>query len=307
MPAYTVFRSLRIHAAPEVVFDLLRTFRRWPEWSPWLVCEPDARLDFAADGNRYGWDGRVVGAGSITVAGEQRPSRIDYDLAFVRPFKSRSNTGFRLAPVDGGTEVTWTVEGSLPFFLFWMKPMLTALLGMDFERGLRRLAAVIEQGKVPATLAFTGPTETPATRYVHISAACATCDIGPSMQQSFARLIDGCKQAGVNPSGPLFSIYHEWDLTRGRARYSACVPVASAPGTLPDGFALAERPPLRTYAIRHTGDFAYLADAWTAGFARAQAKVFRRSKKHAPFEIYEKAPETHPGETPVTVVHFPVE
>lgn len=305
MPAYAVSRKQHINAAPQVVFDLLRNFRRWPEWSPWLVCEPDARVTFAADGKRYDWEGRVVGAGSITVVGEQRPARIDYDLAFVRPFKSQSKTGFRLAPSGGGTEVTWTVEGSLPIFLIWLKPMLTAMLGMDFERGLRRLAAVLEQGKVPASLAFVGPTETPATRYVRISAECATRDIGASMQQSFARLGAWLQQSGTAPSGPWFSIYHKWDLTRGQAHYSACVPVATSPASLPADIAQAERPPLRTYAIRLTGSFDYLADAWAAGFGRAQAKVFRRTKAHAPFEIYEKAPETHPGETPVTVVHFP--
>ncbi|HMP77303.1 MAG TPA: SRPBCC family protein [Kiritimatiellia bacterium] len=305
MPSYTVSRTQRINVSPELVFDLLRNFRRWPEWSPWLVCEPDARVDFSADGKSYAWEGRVVGAGSISVTGEQRPVRIEHELAFLRPFKSRSKTGFRLTPSGSGTEVTWRVEGSLPLFLFWLKPMLTAMLGMDFERGLRRLAAVLEQGKVPASLDFIGATETAGARYVRISAECAISDIAPSMQHAFGRISSWLQQSGTAPAGPWFSIYHKWDLTRGQARYSACVPISATPAALPDDISVAERPPLRTYAVRLTGSFEYLADAWAAGFGRAQAKVFKRVKNHAPFEIYEKSPETHPGETPVTVVHFP--
>lgn len=305
MPSYAVTRERLISAAPEAVFDLLRNFRRWPEWSPWIACEPDARLDFEADGSGYAWDGRVLGAGSITLAAEQRPTRLEHTLAFIRPFKSRSRTEFQLAPDGNGTRVAWTVEGSLPFFLFWLKPMLTAMLGMDFERGLRRLAAVLEQGKVPATLEFVGFTETPGTRYIGITADCSIDDIGPSMQQSFGRLGTFFERSDVKPSGPWFSIYHRWDLTRGQARYSACVPVTSTPAALPDGVAAGERPSLRTYAVRLTGPFDYLADAWAAGFGRAQAKVFKQAKTHAPFEIYEKAPETHPGEPPATAVHFP--
>ncbi len=305
MPSYAVTRERLINSAPEAVFDLLRNFRRWPEWSPWLACEPDARLDFAEDGSRYAWDGRILGAGSITVTAEKRPARLEHDLAFIRPFKSRSRTRFSLAPEGNGTQVSWTVEGSLPIFLFWLKPMLTAMLGMDFERGLRRLAAVLEQGRVPATLDVIGLTETPATRYVGITADCAIRDIGASMQESFGRLGAWFQQAGVQPSGPWFSIYHRWDVVRGQARYSACVPVASPPASLPDGFASDERPRLRTYAVRLTGPFDFLADAWAAGFGRAKAGLFKQAKTHAPFEIYEMTPETHPGEPPVTAVHFP--
>jgi DNA gyrase inhibitor GyrI len=306
MPTYSVQRSRTIKATSEAAFALLRDFRRWPSWSPWLAVEPEARLDFATDGSRYAWDGRVIGAGSITRTGETRPERIDYELAFVRPFKSRSTTGFRLAPGGAdGTEVTWAVEGSLPFFLFWMKPMLTAMIGMDFERGLRRLAAVLEEGAVPATLEFPGVVEAPAVRYLGLSANCATADIGPAMEQAFTRLGAWFHETGTTPAGPWFSIYRKWDVVRGQASFTACVPVSDAPTSLPDGLTLGERPALHTYAVQLTGPFDYLADAWAAGFGRAQAKVFKQAKSHPPFEVYEKSPETHPGEPPVTVVHFP--
>jgi predicted transcriptional regulator YdeE len=183
--------------------------------------------------------------------------------------------------------------------------MITALLGMDFERGLRRLAAVLEHGKVPATLTFIGFTQTPATAYLAITADCAIRDIGASMQDAYARLAASARHAGVNPAGPCFSIYHRWDLTRGEGRYSACMPVTSPPAALSDGLVAGQRPALRTYAVQLTGPFDYLADAWAAGFGRAKAGLFKQSKAHAPFEVYEKTPETHPGEASVTTLYFP--
>lgn len=48
------------------IFAKIRDLRSWPEWSPWLIAEPDAKVDYSGDtsavGGKYSWDGTVSGS-----------------------------------------------------------------------------------------------------------------------------------------------------------------------------------------------------------------------------------------------------
>ena len=39
MPVFPVRKSIRIAAPAQQVYDLVRDFKSWPEWSPWLIAE----------------------------------------------------------------------------------------------------------------------------------------------------------------------------------------------------------------------------------------------------------------------------
>ncbi|MBV2090223.1 MAG: polyketide cyclase, partial [Candidatus Thiodiazotropha sp. (ex Ctena orbiculata)] len=42
---FVVSRSLAIGVAKEEVFEKIKDFKSWPEWSPWLMHEPETRLE----------------------------------------------------------------------------------------------------------------------------------------------------------------------------------------------------------------------------------------------------------------------
>ncbi|WP_428776071.1 SRPBCC family protein [Vibrio sp.] len=69
MLTYTVSRSIQIDKSPTEVIDYLSDFTTWPKWSPWLIMEPNCRVEFSSfqqqPGAVYGWDGRLVGEGRI--------------------------------------------------------------------------------------------------------------------------------------------------------------------------------------------------------------------------------------------------
>lgn len=89
---YEVRRSLTMRADRQAVFDRVRDFRTWGDWSPWLLHEPDAKRDFSAaedqPGGSYAWDGRYIGAGRLTHVRFAAPGRIEQRLEIQRPFKS---------------------------------------------------------------------------------------------------------------------------------------------------------------------------------------------------------------------------
>jgi DNA gyrase inhibitor GyrI len=305
MPKFSIAKSIVINDSPENVFKTARDFKKWPIWSPWLIAEPDCEVNYSADGTSYNWDGRIVGSGEMTVTGEEASKSIDYQLMFLKPWKSESQVRLLFKPTDKGTEVTWTMDGSLPFFMFWMKKSMIAMIGMDYDRGLKMLKAVVETGANPSKLEFHGEGSQPACHYVGVSTECTISEIGPQVGRDFRKLMDWLKETHTEPSGPPFTIDHRFDMVTQITQYTACFPVESPPSSPPEGFVSGERPQSPTYAIKHTGPYHFLGNAWASGMFRARSKVFAQNKKIDPFEIYENNPEETPENELITVVHFP--
>lgn len=168
MSRYFISKSIEIDAPIEKVHASVRDFKQWPAWSPWLIAEPGCPLTFAEDGSSYGWEGSIVGTGSMEVTDEEAPHSITYRLSFLKPMKAESVVQFKFAPKGEGTEVTWTMDGKLPFYLFWMAKMMTTLVGMDYDRGLTMLKDHLETGSVPSKLEFPGIREFGGCSYIGI-------------------------------------------------------------------------------------------------------------------------------------------
>jgi len=306
MPKFTVEKSVHVTVPADKVFGVVRDFRKWPEWSPWLISEPGCKVGYADDGRSYSWDGNVVGSGEMVVTGEGEPGSIDYDLTFLKPWKSESKVRFTFVEKDGGTEITWTMHGALPFFMFWMKPMMIAFVGMDYDRGLAMLKDFLEKGGVPSELNFPGVTRSPGFSYVGVKNACAIKGMADAMERDFKMVKDWVAESGTAPSGKPFSIYHKWGLVKGVTEYTVGFPVADVPGSLPAGLVSGEQPTCDVYPVKHTGAYRHLGNAWSAGVMHGRAKVFAQSRKIHPFEVYENDPSEVSEDELLSVVNFPV-
>lgn len=306
MPKFHVEKTIVVAETPGNVFAAVRDFKQWPVWSPWLIAEPGCDVSYPADGAGYAWSGKCVGAGEMRITAEDKPKSIEYRLTFLKPWKSVSTVRFAFAPTDNGTSVSWSMEGSLPIFLFWMKDMMISMMGMDFERGLKMLKPVIETGRNPSRLEFIGNASHVATPYVGVRTECAMSDLGTCMSRDFKSLMKWIQETGTKPSGNPFSITHRFDMVRRIVRYTVAFPVSKTPGSVPTDFVTGERSATRSFAIKHTGPYEYLGNAWAAGMIRSRSKGFVLNKKIDCFETYENNPEETPADDLVTIVHFPI-
>ena len=126
MPKVHINRSILIKAAPEKVFESLIDFRQWAVWSPWLILENRPTVEYAEDGLSYRWSGNRIGEGVMRISSKNPSREVTYDLAFVKPYKSKAKIVFNLVVEGQHTAVTWKMNSSLPFFLGWMKKSLVA-------------------------------------------------------------------------------------------------------------------------------------------------------------------------------------
>ncbi|WP_088287110.1 SRPBCC family protein [Ideonella sp. A 288] len=150
--SFEVQRRTSIQAPPDKVFALLDDFHRFPEWSPWEKLDPGMTRTHGGSprgvGATYEWSGNdQVGAGRMEITGVQAPAQVTVKLDFLRPFESRNTTVYTLRPKGGGTEVTWSMSGPMPFVSKLMSVFVSmdAMIGKDFEAGLANLKALAEK------------------------------------------------------------------------------------------------------------------------------------------------------------------
>jgi len=103
------------------VFNILNGFSQWKVWSPWLIQEPEVKVTLSNNNKSYSWEGKRTGEGNMVILKEVLNKSVEYKLEFLKPWKSISNVRFEVFTVDNGTRVIWSMDGSSPFFMFWMK------------------------------------------------------------------------------------------------------------------------------------------------------------------------------------------
>lgn len=149
---FRVERTAVVQAPPEKVFAYLNDFDRWTAWSPWEKKDPAMKRTYGAaksgKGARYAWEGNGdVGQGSMEILESAAPSRVALRLDFVKPFEAHNSVEFALRPEAGGTRVSWSMEGRVPYFakVIHMFVNMDAMVGKDFEAGLANLKAAAEK------------------------------------------------------------------------------------------------------------------------------------------------------------------
>lgn len=307
MPQLHVVRSIEIESSPEQVFDAVADFGSWTTWSPWLCADPDAKVTVSDDpksvGSTYTWDGDVVGAGEIEHVMLESPTLIKQDLRFLRPFKSTSHVLFELQPVESGTKISWTMDGSLPWFLFWMKGQMETFIGMDYERGLKMLKEYVETGTVLAKTQVVGVIEIPAMTVVGVRKSCRFDEIGPSMTAAFEEVGQKLSEFDVTPTGPCCSIYHKMDVNKRTFDYTNGFPVDDP---VPPSLITWHCPSMRALKVEHHGPYDNLGNSWSAAYQVARYKKLKIDKRVDAFELYTNDPAVTAPADLLTEIYVPI-
>ena len=305
MPAINVTKSIQINAPLAEVKKHISDYRNWPAWSPWLILEPEAKLDFAEDGKFYHWEGKRVGEGEMKITSEN-DNKISNDLTFLKPWKSKAKTHFDFNEKDNGVEVTWVMESSLPFFMFFMKKSMETYIGMDYERGLKMLKEMVETGKVSSKLEVLPQENVQETQFVGIKRDSKFSKIQEVMSVDFAKLYEVVNEGTIKPNGAPFVQYHKIDFPKDYLHYTAAFPVSSIPDNLPEGVISGKLPAMKLQKIKHTGKYDYLGNPWSLGMMMIRNKEFKQDKKIAPFEIYVNDPQQTKPEELISEVAYAV-
>ncbi len=310
MPRYSVARSTVIQANPQTVFDVLSDFKTWTTWSPWLIAEPDAKVTISerssAVGSTYHWQGNCTGEGIIEHKQLTPASYIESDLNFIKPFKSFAKTMFELRPVSGGTEATWTMNGNMPWFMFWMIPMLKTFIGMDYARGLAMAKDWIETGAIPSKTIVQGVEAVGPIRMAGIAASSSVAQIGSEMEQAFSRANSEFERLRIPMDQPMISVYTKFRMKDGVFDYISGY-------IIPDHVQIPAGSELKTWSlpagkafhVDHIGSYRHLGNGWSVANQLARHQKLKQSKIGT-FEVYRTTPPETPEENLKTEIYLPL-
>jgi hypothetical protein len=150
---YELARSVTIDAPPAAVHVYLGDLAKWPEWSPWEANDPSVKTTLGAQTTGVGasqtWTSES-GDGELTFTACDPATGVAYDMMFIMEDKrAPASAIMSYKVVDGGTEVTWSMEGDMaefmpPVFAGLMQLMSGLFIGSDFDQGLAALKTKVE-------------------------------------------------------------------------------------------------------------------------------------------------------------------
>lgn len=305
---YHVEKTILINAPKKKVTPYIEDFNKWIMWSPWNIIEPECPQEITGNPGETGytmsWDGSVIGSGK-NILKEIDESGYHYDLQFIKPFKSQAKTSVLVSEEDGNTKVTWTMDSSMPFFMFFMITMMKNWIGMDYERGLRMLKELCEQGSIKAKTTNNGIVDKKGFSYVGIQRTVDVKDLATTMSKDFETIINDVIKKRGKSAKQWISVYPKINMKTMQFTYVAAISdeqlkdVELGPeyikGEIADGKAL---------EIKHHGSYEFLGNAWSMGMMYMRAKKYKDAGK--PYEQYWNSPRETKSEDLQTSIFFPV-
>lgn len=290
---YTVRQSQLIDADINTVFDKVRDFKSWPEWSPWIIHEPEAVLKysdhFQEEEGYYTWEGQYIGAGQLTHISINPGSSIKQKLEFTKPFKAVCEVGFEFIPHQEQTEVIWFMHGTMPFLLRFMTDKTQKMISKDYSLGLAMLNGVLDKRAKRPVICFRGEvTKEPVLSICQgFSGDVKAMEV--AMKKSFPELMAYvCEQQG-QPAGNPFAAYHQSNPDTMQFVCDMAVPVNEEieAGT----YQLKSLGKGRYYQVDLKGDYEFLELAWYSAIGHIKMLKLKYDARRPALEVYQNDPE----------------
>lgn len=289
---YHVQESTLIRADKTEVSKQLFDLEQWHIWSPWRCLEPEAQMHNDRPGSDPAdyleWKGNVIGEGSLQVA-ERDATTLRGKLEILKPFPSRGTVTLSIRATAEGTAVTWEYASSLPWYLFFLKRTVRAMVGRDYKRGLHRLKQLCETGKIAAELIFDEETsQREAFYFVGILGRCNEAEMGERIGTDFQKVVQALEPFAADAMH--LTLYHKADPVGNAYRYSTGLAFLRKPEIDDETWPVTYYPKHAVVRTRLNGGYGFLADAWSGAVMRFKAAGRKPNNRVPSYEIYLKDP-----------------
>jgi len=310
MPVWNVQKSIEIDAPVSKVYQMVSDYRTWTTWSPWLIAEPQAKVDISDRSNQVGstyhWSGKVVGEGRLEHLRLETDRLVEDRLDFIRPTKSKSKTGFKFEAIANRTKLVWWIDGNLPWYLFFLTPIIKTMVGMDYQRGLMMIKELAETGRITWSTEVLGIESIPPIRVAGLQAQSSVFNIEQSMEEMLVKLESEYQNQGMPKEGAMVAVYTRFKVKQGIFEYLLG---RAIPDTLliptPSSLKEWKFPQARALHVRHTGSYKHLGNAWSIANRIAEHQKLKLNRS-ASFEIYTNSSHDNPEESLQTDLYLPL-
>lgn len=142
--SFSVARSTTVQANADKLYPLINDLHQFNTWNPFERKDPEIKGEYrgpaAGPGATYHFQGGKSGSGSLRVV-DSAPGKVTMELHMLEPMEGRNRIVFTLQPRGNATEVTWAMDGPMPFVskVITLFVDMDRMIGGDFENGLATL------------------------------------------------------------------------------------------------------------------------------------------------------------------------
>lgn len=151
---YTVGKEVVINRPKAAVFDFLKFLKNQNKFSVWASIDINMKTEFRGTDGTEGFvsawesENKNVGKGEQEILKIVDGERIDYEIRFIKPFKSTSWAYITTTSVnDNQTRVLWNFNGKMkyPTNLTLLFMNMEKMVGGDLDKGLQNLKSILEK------------------------------------------------------------------------------------------------------------------------------------------------------------------
>jgi Polyketide cyclase / dehydrase and lipid transport len=146
-------REIIIDKPKSEVFNYIKHLKNQDNFSKWASMDPNMKKEYRGTDATVGfvsaWEGnKKVGQGEQEIKGIEEGKKVDFELRFVKPFKSLAKAVMTTEAInENTTKVSWGFESQMNYPMNIMKLFMNMdkAIGDDFSTGLTNLKAVLEK------------------------------------------------------------------------------------------------------------------------------------------------------------------
>ncbi|WP_339921055.1 SRPBCC family protein [uncultured Flavobacterium sp.] len=225
---FSIERSKIINSPKSAVFNYVNDYRNWADFGSWTSEDPEMKIVYpqvtVGKGASYSWEGKDGPGEMRTLFVKENDSiaqKMNYNGTSSSVFWSFKDT-------VGGTKVTWKTTGEMSF-LFKVYTALNGgvdkVIGTMYEKSLANLDKSLDYEINTFSVKVNGLVKKPQTFYLAQTFTSELSKINKNTKIVIPTIIAFCEENEIDVNGKPFVIYHTYDVVKGLAKISICVPI----------------------------------------------------------------------------------
>ncbi len=308
--SYHIERSIAIDAPIALVYDQIKFYKNFHEWSPWSKFDTTMALTYSGTdgevGATYSWKGNDdAGEGTSTITAIA-PDRIDWRLDIARPLKTTIPSYFNITGNEEKTNVTWAIELNLPFptNVWAMFTDIDNGVGIDYAHGLgflkRRCEGMAHKKYHGYEVA---EADLPDTHYLSARKVVPFEEIESYFAKFLPQLMAVVDTEKLTLVGSPSGLFWTWDKEKKQTDMAAALPIKEAKKQAKD-FEMYKIKGGKALVVDYLGDYSMMEDAHMAMDAYMASNRLRNIPPVIEAYVSGPASETDTAKWLTKVIYF---
>jgi effector-binding domain-containing protein len=225
---FNVERSKVVNSPKPAIYNYVNDYKNWEDFGSWTLEDPEIKISYPqktiGKGASYSWDGKDGDGQMRTLYIKENDSisqKMDYNGTLATVSWSFKDT-------TRGTKVSLRSSGEMSFFFKIYAALnggVDKIIGTMYEQSLANLDKALDYEINTFSIKVNGLVKKPKSFYLSQTFTSEIAKINKNFKIVIPQIETFCKANNVQISGKPFVIYHTYDLEKGLAKISICIPI----------------------------------------------------------------------------------